>query len=202
MPRLRAVGVLLVAASFTSCARSTQPGLPSSVQPSSQLHTVSAQPPAHGSVRHIILPNPQLLACRKPGCTQVLPDQNVDGEAVYPWQVLLDFNGNQVIGLTAFYDQPTSMDDLEVAVDERYGQLPLPNFRAGPARIWRFEPEKFIIHLAKADSGMSQVIYLMFDPKHPVSEPVRKKLLQRFDATNPDDFARKMVLDSMTPQSQ
>lgn len=69
-------------------------------------------------------------------------------------------------------------------------------------RIWRIEPEKFVISMSTNDDGMVQVIYLAFDPKHPVSDPVRKKLLERIDASHPDPFARKMVVDSMTPESR
>jgi len=99
-----------------------------------------------------------------------LPDTIADPDAIYPWQVLVDFNGGEVIGLTAFYDQPTSMDDLQAAVDERYGKWAMASFRTGPVRLWRVEPEKFVIQLSVAASGMVQLIYLTFDPKHPASD--------------------------------
>ena len=87
-------------------------------------------------------------------------------------------NGS-VIGLTAFYDQPTSIDDVQIVVNERYGQWAQARFRTGPMRIWRVEPERFIIEVSQADTGMVQLIYLTFDPKHPTSEKVLKKMLDR-----------------------
>lgn len=131
----------------------------------------------------------------------MLPDPLGSG-TFYPWQVSFDFNNGAIIGLTALYDQPVTIDDLHTAVNERYGQWAVPYFRRGPMRIWRIEPEKFVISMSTNDDGMVQVIYLAFDPKHPVSDPVRKKLLERIDASHPDPFARKMVVDSMTPESR
>jgi hypothetical protein len=43
----------------------------------------------------------------------------------------------------------------------------MPQFRSGPLNIWRVESEKFVIQLSKNDEGMSQLIYLIFDAKHP-----------------------------------
>jgi hypothetical protein len=43
-------------------------------------------------------------------------------------------------------------------------------FRTGPVRIWRVEPEKFVMLLGVSDGGMVQLIYLIFDAKHPMSD--------------------------------
>jgi hypothetical protein len=129
----------------------------------------------------------------------MLPDPIPASETVYPWQVSLDFNDGGIIGLTALYDQPVTIDDLQAAVNERYGQWEKSQFRKGPMRIWRIEPEKFVISLSTNNEGMVQMIYLAFDPKHPLSDPVRKKFVDRFDSTHPSDFARKLLLQSMTP---
>ena len=72
----------------------------------------------------------------------------------------------------------------------------------GSGEALAVEPEKFVINLAVNDDGMVQVIYLTFDAKHPLSDPARKKFLERLDATHPDGFARKLVLESLTPQSR
>lgn len=150
--------------------------------------------------RHIVLPNPALIGCKTGNCTQLLPDEIAEPDAIHPWQVSVDFSGQAVIGSTVLYDQPVTIEDIQAAVDKRYGRWAVPTFRTGPMRAWRIEPEKFIIQLSTNDDGMVQLIYLVFDPKYPVSEAVRKKILDRFDATHPDPFARKMLLDSMTPQ--
>jgi hypothetical protein len=100
----------------------------------------------------------------------VLPDKTADPDATYPWQVLVDINGGEVIGLIALYDQPTTMDDLQAAVDERYGKFAMAQFRTGPARLWRVEPEKTTIQLSVAGTGMVQLIYLTFGANHPASD--------------------------------
>jgi len=145
------------------------------------LHSASMQNDAskagHGSGKHFILPNPALLGCKTANCTQLLPDQKADPDAIHPWQLLVDFNGNQVIGLIALYDQPTTIDDLQAAVDERYGQWAVADFRTGPVRIWRVEPpQKFVIQLAVADSGMIQLIYIAYGAKHPMSDQAAEYL--------------------------
>lgn len=94
------------------------------------------------------------------------------------------------------------MNDVKAAIDERYGKWANASNSTAPVKLWRVEPEKLAIQLAVNDDGMVQLIYLIFDARHPASEPVRKKLLERFDATHPDDFARKQLLHSMTPQSR
>ncbi len=140
-----------------------------------QLHSASVRTEPKnaggGTGKHFILPNPALLGCNAGNCTQILPDQVADPDAVYPWQVLVDFNGGKVIGLIALYDQPNTIEDLQEAVDQQYGQWAMADFRSGPVRLWRVEPpRKFVINLTVAASGMVQLVYLTYDPKHPASE--------------------------------
>lgn len=140
-----------------------------------QLHSASVRmdtsKAGHGSGKHFILPNPALLGCNAANCTQMLPDEIAQPDAIHPWQMLVDFNGNRIIGLIALYDQPTTMDDVQAAVDEHYGQGALADFRTGPVRLWRVEPpNKFVINLSVAANGMVQLIYLTYDPKHPTSD--------------------------------
>lgn len=176
--RKRSAAAFLLAISLTSCTNATRPDKPSANPAATQLRAVSAQAgPAHDSSKHIVLPNPALLGCKTANCTQLLPDQKADPDAIHPWQLLVDFNGNQVIGLIALYDQPTTIDDLQAAVDERYGQWAVADFRTGPVRIWRVEPpQKFVIQLAVADSGMIQLIYIAYGAKHPMSDQAAEYL--------------------------
>jgi hypothetical protein len=133
--------------------------------------SIDASKTSRGSGKHIVLPNPALLGCKTANCSQVLPDQVADAGAIHPWQMLVDFNGSQVIGLIAFYDQPTTIDDVQAAVDQQYGQWAMADFRTGGVRLWRVEPpKKFAIQLSVAASGMVQLIYLTYDPKHPTSD--------------------------------
>lgn len=106
-----------------------------------QLHPASPQitPSDIGDRKRqrIILPNPALMGCKTGNCTQMLPDKVAEPDGIYPWQVLVDFNGGEVIGLMAFYDRPTSIDDLQAAIDERYGKWAIPSSRTAPVRLWR-----------------------------------------------------------------
>lgn len=153
--------------------------------------------------KSILLPNPKLIGCKSSNCPQMLPDPAAE-EAVSPWQVSLDFADGKVIGLTALYDQPVSINEVRAAIDARYLKWANKSNddRTVPVKLWRIEPETVAIQLCVNDDGMVQLIYLIFDARHPLSEPVRKKFLERFDATHPSDFERKMLLDRLTPQSR
>jgi hypothetical protein len=128
------------------------------------------------SKKHFVLPNLKLIGCKAPACSQMLPDQIAYSDAIYPWQVWVDFTDGKVIGLTAFYDQPTTIEDVQAAVDELYGKWAMADFRTGPVRLWRVEPEKFAINVSQAGSGMVQLIYLTFGAKHPMSDQTAEYL--------------------------
>jgi hypothetical protein len=190
---------------LTSCTNSPKPSA-SGVAPPSQLYLASAQvgaiPAPSGRGAHIVLPNESLIRCKEPSCYQVLPDASSDAHAVYPWQVRLDFNQPAIIGLTALYDQPTTIDDVQSAVDARYGKWAMANFRTGPVRLWRVEPpQKFAISLGTNSDGMVQLIYLSYDPKHPTSEQGSARILrdcQQQDTGN--GFGCAMVQRSLAPR--
>lgn len=135
-------------------------------------------PSTGGPVGRVILPNPKLIGCSTTACPPVLPDGK-DSRSVYPWQVSLDYNNGSVIGLTALYDDPTTLKDVKAVIDERYGKWAWAANVKMDGGSWRVEPENFVIGLSTNDTGMVQVIYLSFDPKHPTSERVRKQILDR-----------------------
>jgi hypothetical protein len=138
-------------------------------------HPVSA---ADKPSQHIILPDPKLIGCKVSTCSQVMPDPSADSHAVYPWKVLVDINEGGIIGLIALYDQSTSIDVIKASIDDRYDKWTLPDFKTGPMMIWRFEPGRFVISLSRYGNAIS-VIYLAFDPKHPVP-PAPRASLGRF----------------------
>jgi hypothetical protein len=172
---------LLLAIGLISCANSQKPA-GSIKTPPAQMHLANAQvranPASPGRGAHIVLPDASLIGCKTFSCYQVLPDASSDPGAVYPWQVRLDFNHPAIVGLTALYDQPTTIDDVQAAIDERYGKWAMAHFRTGPVRLWRVESEKFAIQLAVNDNGMAQLIYLQFDAKQPTSDHVAARILR------------------------
>lgn len=129
----------------------------------------------------IILPDSKLIGCKVSTCSQVMPDPIADSHAVYPWKVLVDINEGGIIGLIALYDTSTSIDVIKAAIDDRYGKWAIPEFKTGPVNLWRIEPEKFVIQLAKYDNGTIQLIYLTLGAKHPVP-PAPRANFSRFVA--------------------
>lgn len=132
----------------------------------------------------------------------MLPDASSDPSAVYPWQVRLDFNQPAIIGLTALYDQPTTIDDVQAAVDARYGKWAMEQFRTGPARLWRVDPpQKFAIGLSTNDDGMVQLVYLSYDPKHPTSDQGSARILRECnEQDNGNGFGCAMVKKALSPR--
>jgi hypothetical protein len=184
LKRFRGVGFLaacLFVLSLMSCTNSRKSPAANGTPPV-QMHLASAQVgalTAPGRVTHIVLPNESLIGCKAPSCYQVLPDASSDVSAVYPWQVILDFNQPAIIGLIALYDQPTTIDDVQAALDEHYEKWALADFRKGPVRLWRVDPpEKFAIQLATNGDGMVQLIYLSYGAKHPTSDQAAARALR------------------------
>jgi hypothetical protein len=97
-----------------------------------------------------------------------MPDRATDSPAIYPWQITVDINEGTVIGITALYDRSTSSGAVEASIDNRYRKWALPLSSSTTVKLWRVEPERLAIQLAPTDNGMTQVIYLAFDAKHPM----------------------------------
>ena len=57
------------------------------------------------------------------------------------------------------------------------GPWAIADFRTGPVRLWRVEPEHFAIQLSQDDNGMIRLIYLTFNAKHPTSEKAMREIL-------------------------
>ena len=123
---------------------------------------------------HIVLPNPKLLGCASVTCSQLWLNNDAVPDAKYPKQLRIDFSDGSTIttpngslfefpngvpyGLTAVYNKSVTIDDVEASINERYSKWvygkPTPNLK-----LWRIEPEKFVIQLSSHKSG-PQVIYL------------------------------------------
>ena len=177
LARVAAAALLLIA--LSACSRTAKPNDHQNDFADAMTRAAMYKPPSKGETPgKVILPNPKLIGCSTSGCPPVLSDGK-DPRAVYPWQVLLDYTNGSVIGLIALYDEPTSMDDLQAAVDERYQQWAVANFRKGPVRLWRVGPEHIVIQLSQADTGMVKLIYLTIGAKHPTSEKAMERILDQ-----------------------
>ena len=121
---------------------------------------------------HIVLPNPRLLRCKSSDCSQVWLEKSPETNAVFPKQVSIDINQSCLYGMTALYDKSVPLDDIQAAIDKRYGKWAVSEFLNSPMKIWRVEPEKFAIQLSTADkkdkkqniaeAGTKQALYIAF----------------------------------------
>ena len=123
---------------------------------------------------HVVLPNPKLLGCESVACSQLWLINDPVPDAKYPKQLRIDFSDGSTIttpngsifefpagtpyGLTAFYDKSVSIEAVEASINEHYAKwtygVPAPKLK-----LWRVEPEKFVISLTSDKDG-PQVIYL------------------------------------------
>ena len=118
------------------------------------------------NARDIVLPDFKLAGSSVSGLSRIWQDrQSSDADAIYPKAVSIDMDSNVVQGLTAIYDKSVSINEIQAAINKRYGKFAMARFEMPPVMLWRIEPEKFAISLSEADDGMKQLIYLKFDAK-------------------------------------
>ena len=124
---------------------------------------------------HVVLLNPKLLGCESVTCSQLWLNSDAVPDAKYPKQLRIDFSDGSTIttpngslfefpngvpyGLTAVYDKSVTIDDVEASINEHYSKWvygkPTPTLK-----LWRIEPEKFVIQLSSNKKSGPQVIYL------------------------------------------
>ena|ERR1700704_6151854 len=129
------------------------------------LASLCAGAQAVGSTRKIVLPNSKLIHCHSATCSQLWREDPVDGEAVYPAQLLTDLVNGEIVGLTAVYDKSVSTTEIRAAFNTFYGKWQLAlNGDTSDTRLWlwRVEPEQLVIQLSDRDDGVKLVTYLKF----------------------------------------
>lgn len=122
------------------------------------LGSLCAGAQAGGSMRRIVLPNPQLIHCRSAVCSQLWKQDSTDGGTVYPAQVLTDFVNGEVVGLTAVYDKSVSTEELRAAINALYAKA---TFQVA-TDMWRVEPEQIAISIFDGSNGAKEITYLKF----------------------------------------
>jgi hypothetical protein len=124
---------------------------------------------------HVVLPNPKLLGCWSFACAQLWLINGPVGDAKYSKQLRIDLSDGSTIttpngslfefpngvsyGLTAIYDKSVTIEAVEASINDHYAK-----WRYGDptlaVKLWRVNPEKFVIQLTKSDEGAPEVIYL------------------------------------------
>ena len=112
------------------------------------------------SENRVVLPNSKLIGCETPACSQLWPDDVADSHATYPQNISIDIEDQGIIGVVTRYDKSTPLNDIRTSINKRYGEWVFPKDSAGLAVLWRVEPEKTAIQLAKDKDGTKEVIYL------------------------------------------
>jgi hypothetical protein len=128
---------------------------------------VFCQPKRPGSGKQIMLPSSSLMSC---AATHLWQDAKAGTDSIYPVQVVMDHFDHEGCpqGIVALYGKTVSEEEIKTALDRRYSKWATPL-----AKLWRVEPEKFVIQLATindslkeegvtGEKGMKQVIYLAF----------------------------------------
>src|SRR5215469_17080174 len=174
----RVTALFLLAILLPGCSRNAKPHDYAHDFSIAMVRKALYRPLGSGPPGKVILPDPKVIRCSTSNCPSVLPDGK-DPRVVYPCQVSLDYNNGSVVGLTALYDDPTSVNDVRAAVNERYGKFAFDPNGKPLVSLWRVEPEKLTISLSTNEYGMVQLIYLSFDAKHPTSEKATELFLPR-----------------------
>jgi len=112
-----------------------------------------------GGRKHVVLPNPGLLRCATIGCSQLWLDESSDALSVFPVNISVDVSGTETCprGIVALYDRSVSMDDIQAALDQRYGRWAQDGNTTLPVKLWRVEPARFSIQLATVEGGQEGV---------------------------------------------
>jgi hypothetical protein len=113
----------------------------------------------HETGGHVVLPSSELIGCKASGCSQVWLDA-ANSRALYPRNISIDIDDEGVLGVVARYDRSIAIDDIRASINKRYGEWVFPKDHAGPAALWRVEPEKVAIQLSENDDGTKEVVYL------------------------------------------
>lgn len=115
---------------------------------------------------HVVLPNPKLMGCESATCSQLWLNDDGVPAAKYPEKLSIDFsdgspsnNGSlfglrngMPYGLMAVYDKSVTTEDVAASINEQYGRWAYGD-TTGPLRLWKVEPEKFVIQLSSHKSG-------------------------------------------------
>ena len=118
-----------------------------------------------GSTHKIVLPNPKLIHCDSATCSQLWTSDLVDGEEIYPSQLLTDVVHGEIVGVMAVYDKSVSTAEIRAAFNTFYKkwQLTFPDDTSKTKLwLWRVEPEQLAIQLSERDDAVKQVTYLKF----------------------------------------
>jgi hypothetical protein len=95
-----------------------------------------------------------------------------EAKAVFPKQLIVDVNQGCLYGVRVLYDKSIPFQDVKTTIDEHYKKwaLDFNEKQEAPVKVWRVEPDRFLIQLSQAnkddeerniiEAGTKEVIYL------------------------------------------
>jgi len=95
----------------------------------------------------------------------ILFSNNTQSVVKYPKQLIIDTNKGSIVGLVLFYDKSVSFSDVELSINEIYGNWKLTKSYDPQISLWRVTPKKISIQLSINESGLVEVIILPFRNK-------------------------------------
>ena len=108
------------------------------------------------SLRFVALPNPKLIGCLFPAC-QLWLDPNPPADALYPTQIKIDIsegshfaipNGSPYAFTTLWNGKAIRITALQASINSAYGSFVCADSGNWPIKLWRNDPEKFVIQLS------------------------------------------------------
>jgi len=105
----------------------------------------------------VILPNPKLVRCSAPDCSQLWEDKAPKPGDIYPIRIEVALLGKACpFGLSAVYDKAVSFEYLQAAIETRYGKGTAEHWTEAPLMVWHVEDGDFMIVLDAADQRIAK----------------------------------------------
>jgi len=106
--------------------------------------------------KRIILPNPKLIRCVSLACYQLWEDTPPQTGDVYPVRVEVALLGKHCpFGVSAVYDKSISFEDLQSAIEARFGKGTPEHWTEAPLILWHVGDD-FTIMLDTADQKIAK----------------------------------------------
>jgi hypothetical protein len=106
--------------------------------------------------RRVILPNSKLIRCVSLDCYQLWEDKPPRAGDIYPVRVEVGLPGKHCpFGVSAFYDKSVLFEDLQAAIEARFGKGTPEHWTEAPVMVWQVGDD-FMIVLHEADQRIAK----------------------------------------------
>ncbi len=127
-----------------------------------QFSIISCSKTDNNNTDKIMLLNPGIIGTMPGACSQIWQNPHPPKNEIYPQEIRMDINNNAISGLMAAYDRSIGIDEIKLAIDNKFKKWASANNNASSVKLWRVLDGKFAIQLSTGDDGMKHVIYMAF----------------------------------------